>query len=123
MNTQIIFTLSDVGKFLLWGAFLTILLYLVFILRRIYIAIKDLTKVVDENRTNIDTVLDSAPSITKNFERISKDLADDVSAFNGTVSNISGITEKLTSMKNIKGKFAKEKETQKNSNNIVIEDE
>ena len=122
MDTQIIFALSDVGKFILWGAFLAILLYLVFILRRIYIAIKDLTKVVDDNRANIDEILDSAPAITKNFERISKNLADDVSAFNGTVSNVAGFTEKITSMKNLKDKFSKEKETQKNSNNIVIED-
>lgn len=122
MNTQIVFTLSDVGKFLLWGSFLVILLYLIFILRRIYLAIKNLTVVVEENRENIDEILNTVPGITKNFEKISGDLAEDVSAFNGTVSNIAGIAEKVTSIKNIKSNFVKEKEPTKSSN-IVLEDE
>lgn len=122
MNTQIVFTLSDVGKFLLWGSFLVILLYLIFILRRIYLAIKNLTVVVEENRENIDEILNTVPGITKNFEKISGDLAEDISAFNGTVSNIAGIAEKVTSIKNIKSNFVKEKEPSKGSS-IVLEDE
>ncbi|MEA3422893.1 MAG: hypothetical protein U9Q80_03675, partial [Bacillota bacterium] len=75
MNSQIIFTLNDIGKFVLWAAFLVILIYLVFILRQIYVAIKSLTKVVDDNRSQIDETLKSAPGITKNFEKISKNLS------------------------------------------------
>lgn len=122
MNTQIVFTLADVGKFLLWGSFLVILLYLIFILRRIYLAIKNLTVVVEENRENIDEILNTFPGITKNFEKISGDLAEDVAAFNGTVSNIAGIAEKVTSIKNLKSNFVKEKESVKGSS-IVLEDE
>ncbi|MBN2259036.1 MAG: hypothetical protein JW702_00675 [Clostridiales bacterium] len=116
MNTQIVFTLSDIGKFALWAAFLVILLYFIFILRRIYIALKDLTKVVEENRTQIDSILKSAPGITKNFEQISKDLSSDISAFNGTVSNLASITEKITSIKNLKEKFSKEDSKEKETN-------
>lgn len=113
MNTQIIITLSDFGRMILWAAFFVILLYMIFILRKIYISIKDFSKVVQENRNNIDKILDSAPGITKNLENISADLASDVAAFNGTVSNISSITEKITSIKNIKNVLSKEKDENK----------
>jgi uncharacterized protein YoxC len=108
MNSQIIFTLNDFGRFILWGAFLIILIYFVFILRQIYVALKDLTKVVDDNRAQIDETLKSAPGITRNFEKISKNLSKDVEAFNGTVSNLASISEKLTNIKNIKDKFSKD---------------
>jgi len=110
MNTQIIITLSDFGRMVLWIAFFVILLYIIFILRKIYISIKDFSKVVEGNRENIDEILDSAPGITKNLENISSNLASDIAAFNGTVSNISSITEKITSIKNIKNTLSKEKD-------------
>ncbi len=125
MNSQIIFTLNDFGRFILWGAFLIILIYFVFILRQIYVALKDLTKVVDDNRAQIDETLKSAPGITRNFEKISKNLSKDVEAFNGTVSNLASISEKLTNIKNIKDKFSKDtkdtKEEQKEENIIIKE--
>ncbi|MCK5764035.1 MAG: hypothetical protein KAH05_07940, partial [Clostridiales bacterium] len=78
------------------------------ILRQIYVAIKSLTKVVDDNRAQIDKTLKNAPGITKNFEKISENLSKDVEAFNGTVSNLASISEKLTNVKNIKDKFSKD---------------
>jgi uncharacterized protein YoxC len=122
MNTQIVLTLGDVGKFVIWGALVAILLYLVFILRRIYIAIKDLTTVVNENRENIDAILNAAPGITKSVEKISGSIADDIAAFDGTVGNVAKIAEKVTSLKNIKETLSKEKPP-KNDNQIVIEDD
>ncbi len=123
MNSQIIFTLNDLGKFVLWAAFLIILIYFAVILRQIYVAIKSLTKVVDDNRAQIDETLKSAPGVTKNFEKISENLSKDVEAFNGTVSNLASISEKLTNVKNIKDKFSKDtKDTKKEQKeeNIVI---
>jgi uncharacterized protein YoxC len=121
MNTQIVLTLGDVGKVVLWAALVAILLYLIFILRRIYIAVKDLTSVVEENRESIDEIIAAAPGITKNFERISGDLANDVAAFNNTVSNVAGITERVTSIKNLKETLSKKKK--QNDNDIVLDDE
>lgn len=122
MNTQIVLTLGDVGKFVLWGALVAILLYLIFILRRVYVAIRDLTTVVNENRANIDAILDAAPGITQNVERISGSIAEDIAAFDGTVGNLARLTEKLTSLKNLKETLTREKPP-KNDNRLVIDDE
>ncbi len=123
MNYQIIFTLSDIGKFILWAAFLIILVYFVFILRQIYVALKDLTKVVDDNRAQIDETLKSAPGITRNFEKISANLSKDVEAFNSTVSNIASLSEKVTNIKNIKDKFSKATSKDKTEKNEENEEE
>lgn len=122
MNTQIVLTLGDVGKFVLWGALVAILLYLVFILRRIYIAVKELTAVVNENRENIDAILDAAPGITQNVEKISGSIADDIAAFDNTVSNVARLTEKVTNLKHLKETLTPDKGT-KNDNQLVIDDE
>ncbi|OPL07487.1 MAG: hypothetical protein AVO33_05025 [delta proteobacterium ML8_F1] len=113
MNTQIVFTLNDLGKFALWAALIIVLIYIIFILRRIFMSLRDINKVLEDNRDHIDEILKTAPGITKNFDSLSKNLAKDVAAFNGTVENLANITEKMTNVKHIKERFSKEEKKDK----------
>ncbi len=121
MNTQIVLTLSDLGKFAIWAALIIILIYIIFILRRIFMSLRDINKVLEDNRSHVDEILKTAPGITKNFDSISKNLAKDIAAFNGTVDNLAGITEKLTNVKNLREKFSKEEKKEKPHRGVAVE--
>lgn len=96
MNTQIVFTLKDLGMFVLWGLVVAVLVYLLLILIRFYKSFKELMAIVDENRENINKVLDEAPGITKNVNQISDEAAHFMSAFRGTVDNVADTSEAVT---------------------------
>ncbi len=96
MNTQITFTLSDLGMFVLWGLIVAVLVYVLLILIRFYKSFKEVMAIVDDNRENINKVLDEAPDITKNVTQISDEAAHFMSAFHGTVDNIAETTETVS---------------------------
>lgn len=96
MNTTITFTLADLGKFALWAALLVILVYIILILKRVHSSIKIVNNLVEDNRDNIDQVLDEAPELTKNVKDITTEVAHDTQAFRGTIDNIAEMTEFFT---------------------------
>lgn len=96
MNTQIVFTLKDLGMFVLWGLLVAVLIYILLILVRFYRSFKQIMAIVDENRQNINQVLDEAPGITKNVNQISEEAAHFMSAFHGTVDNVAQTSESVT---------------------------
>lgn len=96
MNTQIVFTLKDLGMFVLWGLLVAVLIYILLILVRFYRSFKQIMAIVDENRQNINQVLDEAPGITKNVNQISEEAAHFMSAFHGTVDNVAETSEAVT---------------------------
>ncbi len=70
--------------------------YLVLILRRVYITVKDVSTLVEEHRENIDAVLDEVPKITKNVEEITTEVSHDIQVFRPTVDNIADTSESIT---------------------------
>lgn len=96
MNTQIVFTIKDLGMFVLWGLLVAVLIYILLILIRFYRSFKSLMAIVDDNRENINKVLDEAPGITQNVNQISDEAAHFMSAFRGTVDNVADTSEAVT---------------------------
>lgn len=96
MNSQIVFSLKDLGMFVLWGLLVAVLIYVLLILIRFYRSFKDIMAIVDENRENINQVLDEAPGITKNVNQISGEVSHFMEAFHGTIDNVADTSESVT---------------------------
>lgn len=91
MNATI--RLGDLGLLLLMSAFIVLIVYAILMLKNINETLKIIRKLVEDNRENIDQILDQAPSIAANIESISGDLAHDVKAVQGTIDQLAGISE------------------------------
>jgi uncharacterized protein YoxC len=96
MNSQLVFTLKDVGMLVLWALLVVILVFIVLILIRFYRSFKDIMKIVDDHRVNIDKVLEEAPGITKNVNAISEEVSTTLKAFHGTIGNVAETAETVT---------------------------
>ena len=96
MNSEIVFTLKDLGMFVLWGLLVAVLIYILLILVRFYRSFKEVMAIVDDNRENINQVLDEAPGITKNVNQISEEVSHIMTAFHGTVDNVAETSEEVT---------------------------
>ncbi len=96
MDNQLVITVKDLLLFILWGALLTLFIYLILILRRALKIVKSVNQVVDENRANIDATLNIVPDLSKHIEVITGEVAHDVQSFRTTIDNIAGTTESVT---------------------------
>lgn len=96
MNSEIIFTLKDLGMFVIWGLLVAVLIYILLILVRFYRSFKEIMAIIDENRENINQVLDEAPGITKNVNQISGEVSHFMEAFHGTIDNVAETSEEVT---------------------------
>ncbi|SCZ79210.1 hypothetical protein [Acidaminobacter hydrogenoformans] len=96
MNSQLVFTLKDVGMLVIWALLVAILIFILLVLIRFYRSFKDIMKIVDDHRTNIDKVLEEAPGITKNVNQISDEVNTTLKAFHGTIQNVAETTEAVT---------------------------
>lgn len=80
----------------LWALLVAILIFILLVLIRFYRSFKDIMKIVDDHRTNIDKVLEEAPGITKNVNQISDEVNTTLKAFHGTIQNVAETTETVT---------------------------
>lgn len=96
MNSQIVFTLKDLGMFVIWGLLAAVLIYVLLILIRFYKSFKEIMAIVDDNRTNINKVLDEAPGISQNINQISGEVSHIMTSFHGTVDNVAETSESVT---------------------------
>jgi len=96
LESLITFTVKDFGFALFWIGMVVAIWYLVLILRRVYITVKDVSTLVEEHRENIDAVLDEVPKITKNVEEITTEVSHDIQVFRPTVDNIADTSESIT---------------------------
>ena len=96
MNSEIVFTLKDLGMFVLWGLLVAVLIYILLILVRFYRSFKELMAIVDDNRQNIDKVLDEAPGISQNINQISGEVSHIMTSFHGTIDNVAETSEAVT---------------------------
>lgn len=80
---------------------LTILvIYTILILRKSYLTIKEVQKVVEDNKESIDKTLLEIPEVTKNVKRITEEVAHGAEAFHGTVDNIAETSNTVTAKVN-----------------------
>ncbi|AOT70279.1 DUF948 domain-containing protein [Geosporobacter ferrireducens] len=84
---------GDLATLLLGGALLVLITYGIFLLKNLNDTLKVIRKIVEDNRSNIDEILDKVPGIATNIESISSDLSHDVRAVQGTIDQIVGTTE------------------------------
>lgn len=96
MDSQMIITFKDLLLFVLWGCLVTLLIYLVLILRRALLVMKQVNQIVDGNRKSIDATMEVVPLLSKHLETITDEVAHDVKAFRGTVDNIAETAESVT---------------------------
>ncbi len=98
MNNAINISLSfkDMGLFVLWVLLSGVLLYILMILIRFYRSFKEIMKIVDEKRPEIDSVIDELPGITKNVNAISGEVAHGMEAFHQTVDNLAETSDNVT---------------------------
>ncbi|MEW9123697.1 MAG: DUF948 domain-containing protein [Thermotaleaceae bacterium] len=83
----------DLAAFLLGGSFLILIIYAILLLKNLNDTTKIFRKIVEDNRHNIDEILDKAPGIAANIESISGDVSHDLRALQGTFDQIVGTTE------------------------------
>ena len=98
LNNAINISLSfkDVGLFVVWALLSGVLLYILLILLRAYKSIKELMKIVDEKRVEIDSVIDELPGITHSVNRISNEVAHGMEAFHKSVDNLAETSDNVT---------------------------
>lgn len=96
MTNVISFTLKDIGIFVLWALVVVILYYLVLLLKDLFFSVKNIRKIIEENRENFDKILDEAPGISKNANNISKEVSDTMVKFRGSIDNVAESSENIT---------------------------
>ena len=80
----------------IWALLVAILIFILLVLIRFYRSFKDIMKIVEDHRANIDKVLEEAPGITKNVNQISDEVNTTLKAFHGTIQNVAETTESVT---------------------------
>lgn len=96
MSSQIIFSFKDLLFFILWGCLVGVFIYIILILRRALLVMREVNLLIKKHRTEIDATLEVVPDLVKNVETITGEVAHDVKAFRGTVENIAETTEAVT---------------------------
>lgn len=66
------------------------------ILIRFYTSFKQIMKIVDEKRPEIDAVIDELPGITQNVNTISGEVAHGMEAFHSTVDNLAETSDNVS---------------------------
>ena len=96
MDTIITFTLKDLLLCGVYISLIALIVYIIKILIKANISMKAINKIVEENRENIDKILDEAPGISKNANTISEEVAHNIAQFRGTIDNIAETSESVT---------------------------
>lgn len=98
LNSQIVFSLKDIGMFALWVLLCTILVYIIFLLKDLYLTLKTVRTIVKNNEESINKVLKESPGISKNINDISREISYDLSVFKGTIENVAETSESVTNV-------------------------
>ncbi len=96
MQSELTSTLRDFIMSAFWIGAIVAIWYLVLILRKLYLTVKDVSEIIEHNRKNIDQTLNEVPAITKNVQEITTEVAHDVQVFRPTVDNIAETSEAVT---------------------------
>jgi hypothetical protein len=93
MNTNL--TLSDIMTIIGVFALVVVCTYLVILIRNFNAGVKVLTKVLEENKDNIDAALKDTPVITKNLVYITDMAKEEIRVVDNAISSI-GETMEMT---------------------------
>lgn len=88
--------LIDLFIMFFWMALVLVACYLVLILHRAYMTMKDVRGILADNRKNINLILDEVPLITKNVAEVTTEVSHATQVFRPTVDNIAGSSEHIT---------------------------
>ena len=78
LNTQITFTIGDLIYLLFSVLGIGVLVYLIFFLKELYIALKNLNVIYIENKDNINTIITEATEITKKSNNVLEVFSNDI---------------------------------------------
>lgn len=88
--------LIDLFILFFWMALVVAICYIVLILHRAYMTMKDVRGIIADNRRNINLILDEVPQITKNVAEVTTEVSHVTQVFRPTVDNIAGSSESIT---------------------------
>lgn len=88
--------LIDLFILFFWMALVVAICYIVLILHRAYMTMKDVRGIIADNRRNINLILDEVPQITKNVAEVTTEVSHATQVFRPTVDNIAGSSESIT---------------------------
>lgn len=88
--------LIDLFILFFWMALVVAICYIVLILHRAYMTMKDVRGIIADNRRNINMILDEVPQITKNVAEVTTEVSHATQVFRPTVDNIAGSSESIT---------------------------
>ncbi|RKD26631.1 protein of unknown function [Caminicella sporogenes DSM 14501] len=91
--SQITINLTDLGLIILWGALVTLIIYLILVLRKFYFTMKEIQEIISVNKENIEMTLNEMPSIAKNLDEITGEVSHDVQMVRGTIDAIAQKSE------------------------------
>lgn len=96
MGSELVITVKDLLLFILWAGIVAFFVYLILILRNVLKIVKNINKVVEDNKVAIDSTLEVVPEITKHAEIITGEVAHDIQSFRATIDNIASTTESVS---------------------------
>ncbi|MCG8540538.1 MAG: DUF948 domain-containing protein [Clostridia bacterium] len=80
--------LNDLGMMILWAALLVLIVYLILVLKKFNDTIREVNEIIEVNKENIEKTLGEMPSIAKNIDEITGEVAHDVKAVRDTIDTI-----------------------------------
>lgn len=89
-------TLQDFFLMILWMALIGLIIMLIAILFRAYQAMRDIRKIIDENRQNINHIMNELPGITKNVGEVTTEASHAAQVMRPSIANIADTTESVT---------------------------
>ncbi len=89
-------TLQEFFLIILWMVLIAMIVMIIGILFSAIQTMRDIRKIVKENRDNINQILNEVPGITKNVHEVATEASHAVSVFRPTVDNVAETAESVT---------------------------
>ncbi|MBP1926499.1 methyl-accepting chemotaxis protein [Sedimentibacter acidaminivorans] len=85
---EITITINQIISFFLYTAIFAVLVYLTISIRNINLFLKELRLLVETNRKNIDSTMESLPVIASDIKSITGDVKEGITTLTNTAENI-----------------------------------
>lgn len=105
MDNFLSFTVQDLLLVILWALIVFVLIKIVQILSRSLGILKNLERIVKDNKPHVDHTMESIPSLTKNMDEIASEVSRDIRLFRDTFENVSSTSGKVTAKLNENSDF------------------
>lgn len=88
--------IQDIFMSIFWILLSLFVVYLIFILAKVYSVVKEFRNIARRNNQNIDKILNELPGITKNVNGITDNVNKTTTAFMPSVENIAEASKEVT---------------------------